>query len=433
MLNMFCFLYKKLSTLSEKNVDHSHACFCENKKEGKYMTKLEVKNLYKIFGATPHRVMERLKKGQSKKDILKETDHGIGVNNASFAVEEGEIFVVMGLSGSGKSTLIRCLNRLIEPTSGEVFIDNQNIMKCDKAQLREVRRKKIGMVFQNFALLPHRSIEENVAFGLEIQNEKLDERMKKAHEALELVGLKGYEKSMPSELSGGMQQRVGLARALATNPDILLMDEAFSALDPLIRKEMQDELLSIQSKMQKTIIFITHDLDEALKIGDRIAIMKDGEIVQIGTPEDILKNPANDYVKEFVQGVNRVKVVTAGSIMKPADTLVYTKDGARVAVRKMKEANISSVFMVDKQKKIKGIIKIEDTLELINSGKEDLGEIIDRDINEVSPDTLIEDLIPLFMNSKYPVVVTDEEQTIKGIIFKVSVLAGIMGEEVVND
>ncbi|MDW2796216.1 glycine betaine/L-proline ABC transporter ATP-binding protein [Clostridium boliviensis] len=397
------------------------------------MTKLEVKNLYKIFGTTPHRVMERLKKGQSKKDILKETDHGIGVNNASFAVEEGEIFVVMGLSGSGKSTLIRCLNRLIEPTSGEVFIDNQNIMQCDKAQLREVRRKKIGMVFQNFALLPHRSIEENVAFGLEIQNEKLDERMKKAHEALELVGLKGYEKSMPSELSGGMQQRVGLARALATNPDILLMDEAFSALDPLIRKEMQDELLSIQSKMQKTIIFITHDLDEALKIGDRIAIMKDGEIVQIGTPEDILKNPANDYVKEFVQGVNRVKVVTAGSIMKPADTLVYTKDGARVAVRKMKEANISSVFMVDKQKKIKGIIKIEDTLELINSGKEDLGEIIDRDINEVSPDTLIEDLIPLFMNSKYPVVVTDEEQTIKGIIFKVSVLAGIMGEEVVND
>lgn len=397
------------------------------------MTKLEVKNLYKIFGATPNRVMERLKKGQSKKEILKETDHGIGVNNASFAVEEGEIFVVMGLSGSGKSTLIRCLNRLIEPTSGEVYIDSQNIIQCDKAQLREVRRKKIGMVFQNFALLPHRSIEENVAFGLEIQNVKLEDRNKKAIEALELVGLKGYERSMPSELSGGMQQRVGLARALATNPDILLMDEAFSALDPLIRKEMQDELLSIQSKMQKTIIFITHDLDEALKIGDRIAIMKDGEIVQIGTPEEILKNPANDYVKEFVQGVNRVKVVTAGSIMKPAGTLVYAKDGARVAVRKMTEANISSVFMVDKQKKLKGIITIEDTMHLIKSGKDDLSDIIDRDICEVSPEALIEDLIPLFMNSKYPVVVTDEEQRIMGIIFKVSVLAGIMGEEVVYD
>lgn len=397
------------------------------------MTKLEVKHLYKIFGATPSRVMERLKKGQSKNEILKETDHGIGVNNASFAVEEGEIFVVMGLSGSGKSTLIRCLNRLIEPTSGEVYIDNENIMQCDKAQLREVRRKKIGMVFQNFALLPHRTIEENVAFGLEIQNINLEDRTKKAIEALELVGLKGYEKSMPSELSGGMQQRVGLARALATNPDILLMDEAFSALDPLIRKEMQDELLSLQSKMQKTIIFITHDLDEALKIGDRIAIMKDGEIVQIGTPEEILKNPANDYVKEFVQGVNRVKVVTAGSIMKPAGTLVYAKDGARVAVRKMTEANISSVFMVDKEKKLKGIITIEDTMQLIKSGKDDLSDIIDRDICEVTPDALIEDLIPLFMNSKYPVVVADEEHRILGIIFKVSVLAGIMGEEAVYD
>jgi glycine betaine/proline transport system ATP-binding protein len=396
------------------------------------MTKLEVKNLYKIFGPTPHKVLSRLKKGHTKKDILKETEHGIGVNNANFKVEEGEIFVVMGLSGSGKSTLIRCLNRLIEPTAGEVYIDNQNIVDCDAAELRSVRREKISMVFQNFALLPHRTIEENVAFGLEIQGINMDERNKKAIEALNLVGLSGYEKSMPSELSGGMQQRVGLARALATDPDILLMDEAFSALDPLIKKEMQDELLSLQTKMQKTIIFITHDLDEALKIGDRIAIMKDGVIVQIGSPEEILKHPANDYVREFVQGVNRAKVVTARSIMKPTDTIVYSKDGARVAIRKMKEANISSVFMVDKERKLKGIITIEDATALIKSNKDDLNEILDTNVQEVSPDTLIEDLIPLFLNSKYPVVVVDDERKILGITFKVSVLTGIMGEEEEN-
>ncbi|WMJ89784.1 quaternary amine ABC transporter ATP-binding protein [Anaerocolumna sp. MB42-C2] len=393
------------------------------------MIKVEVKNLYKIFGPTPNKVLDCLKEGKSKKEILQETDHGIGVNNASFQVEAGEIFVVMGLSGSGKSTLIRCLNRLIEPTAGEIYIDNENIVKCNKVSLRAVRRKKIGMVFQNFALLPHRTIEENVAFGLEIQGAKPEERLNKAKESLELVGLKGYEKSMPSELSGGMQQRVGLARALATDPDILLMDEAFSALDPLIRKEMQDELLSLQSKMHKTIIFITHDLDEALKIGDRIAIMKDGVIVQIGSPEEILRHPADDYVKEFVQGVNRVKVVTARSIMKPTETVVFSKDGARVAIRKMKEANISSVFVVDKQRTVIGIVTIEDTLKLINSNTDDLSEIIDKNIQVVSPDTLIEDLIPLFINSRYPVVVAEEDKKIQGIIFKVSVLAGILGEE----
>lgn len=397
------------------------------------MYKVQVKGLYKIFGSAPKRIMPQIKKGLSKDEILKKTGHSVGVNDANFNVSEGETFVVMGLSGSGKSTLIRCLNRLIEPTFGQVLIDEVDIVGCSKEELTNIRRKKIAMVFQNFALLPHRTVLDNVAFGLEIQKVDVNERREKAAQMLELVGLKGYEQSLPSELSGGMQQRVGLARALTTDPDILLMDEAFSALDPLIRKEMQDELLALQSKMHKTIIFITHDLDEALKIGDRIAIMKDGVIVQIDSPEEILRNPADDYVREFVQDVNRTKVVTAASIMRTPDTVVYAKDGVRVAVRKMKEASISSIFVTDKEKHIKGIITIEAATALLKSNNNNIDQIIDKDINTVSPDTPIEELLPLFMNSKYPVVVTDDDNKMLGIIFKVSVLGGILGEENGND
>ena len=397
------------------------------------MSKVRVENLYKIFGHSPEKVFPLIDKGMKKDEILKKTGHGVGVNNASFDVKEEEIFVIMGLSGSGKSTLIRCLNRLIEPTRGKIFIDDENIIDMDKEQMRNLRRKKISMIFQNFALLPHRTILDNVAFGLEIQNINLSQRHEKAKQALDMVGLKGYEDSMPSELSGGMQQRVGLARALATDADILLMDEAFSALDPLIRKEMQDELLSLHENMGKTIIFITHDLDEALKVGDRIAIMKDGVIVQIGTPEDILNNPADDYVKEFVQDVNRAKVVTASSIMKKADTLVTSKDGLRLAVKKMNDASISSVFVVDKKRHLQGIITAERATEALKSNNNSLESVIDRDVKTVSPDTSIEEIMPHFMESSYPIVVVDEEKRLMGIIFKISVLAGILGEEDNND
>ncbi len=393
------------------------------------MAKVEVKKLYKIYGHHPKKVFTLVEKGMSKEELLKKTGHGIGVNNTSFQVEEGEIFVVMGLSGSGKSTLIRCLNRLIEPTAGEVIIDGQNIVGCNNETLLEIRRKKVAMVFQHFALFPHRTVWENVAYGLEVQDVELEQRRKKAYSALEAVGLEGYEESMPSQLSGGMQQRVGLARALATEADILLMDEAFSALDPLIRKEMQDELLALQSRMKKTIVFITHDLDEALKIGDRIAIMKDGIVVQIGTPEEILNNPADDYVKEFLQDVNRVKVVTASTIMKKPDAIVSSKDGARVAVRKMKESGISSIFVVDKERHIQGIITIDDALSLLKEGINNIEGIINKDIHTTSPDTPIVDLLPTAINTKYPIVVTDEDNKMIGIIVRVSVLTGIMGEE----
>ena len=365
--------------------------------------------------------------------MLKKTGHTVGVNDVSFAVEEGETFVIMGLSGSGKSTLVRCINRLIEPTAGDVLIDGTNIVGCSSEALLEIRRHKIAMVFQHFALLPHRNVESNVAYGLEIQGVNQETRLKKARESLELVGLKGYEASMPSQLSGGMKQRVGLARALATDADILLMDEAFSALDPLIRKEMQDELLSLQRKMHKTIIFITHDLDEALKIGDRIAIMKDGAIVQTGGPEEILTNPANDYVRDFVQDVNRVKVVTASTIMEKADPIVTAKDGVKVAVRRMKQASISSIFVVDREHRLKGIVTIDDAIGLMQEKTHDLDRIIIRDVSTVSPDTSLEELLPLVINSRFPIVVVDSENVVLGIIMKVSVLAGVLGEEEQDD
>lgn len=283
------------------------------------MSKLEVKHLTKIFGRKTHQALNMIIENKSKKEILAKTGATVGVYDANFQVNEGEIFVVMGLSGSGKSTLIRLLNRLIEPTDGQIFIDGQDIAKLDKEGLREVRRHKINMVFQSFGLFPHRTILENVEYGLEIKGVTKEEREKRAKKALDNAGLLDFADQYPEQLSGGMQQRVGLARALANDPEILLMDEAFSALDPLIRREMQDELLDLQAREKRTIIFITHDLNEALRIGDRIALMKDGQIMQIGTGEEILTNPANQFVREFVEDVDRTKVLTAQNIMVPSD------------------------------------------------------------------------------------------------------------------
>lgn len=390
------------------------------------MYKLEVKNLVKIFGDHPNRALKLLQQGKSKEEILTATKNTVAVYNVSFQVNEGETFVLMGLSGSGKSTLLRCLNRLIEPTSGNILIDGEEIAGVDENRLREIRRKKLGMVFQRFALFPHRTVLDNVSFGLEVQGLDKEERLKIARNVLKVVGLKEWENSKPSQLSGGMQQRVGLARALASDPDILLMDEAFSALDPLIRKEMQDELLSLQASLNKTIIFVTHDLDEALKIGDRIALMKDGAIIQIGTPEEILTNPANEYVEKFVADVDMSKVLTAEGVMKKPDAVISLKDGPRQAMRRMKENGISSIFVLTKDRRLAGLVMAEDALKAIEEYKGTLADILIKDSPRVSPETPLTDLIPMVAEAKYPIAVVDEQKYLRGIIVRGSVLAGMV-------
>ncbi len=392
--------------------------------------KIKVENLTKIFGNKPEQGLELLNKGMSKNEIMDKTGQAVGVNNATFEVEEGQFLVIMGLSGSGKSTLVRLINRLIEPTTGSVIIDGNDITKMNSDELRNLRRKKFAMVFQRFALFPHRTILKNVEFGLEIQGMEQSEREQKAREALDLVGLKGWEESFPEQLSGGMQQRVGLARALAVDPDILLMDEAFSALDPLIKKEMQDELLALQNRVNKTIIFITHDLDEALKLGDKIILMKDGAIVQEGTPEDILTNPADEYVEKFVEDVNTSKILTASGVMKKVKNVAYPKDGPRTVLRKMEEEGISSIFVVNRDGTLNGIISAEDAAEATENGVKEITNIIKRDVIQIDPDTPVNEIFPVIATATYPIVVADENKKLLGIIIKGTILAKLAGKGV---
>lgn len=390
------------------------------------MSKIIVKDLVKIFGDHPEKARKMLQEGYSKDEILKKTRQTVGIFDINFTVNEGEVFVLMGLSGSGKSTLLRCVNRLIEPTSGTITIDNEDITLAEPNVIREIRRKKVSMVFQRFALFPHRTVLDNVAYGLEIQGVPTVQRREKAAQIIETVGLKGWEYSMPDQLSGGMQQRVGLARALCNNPDILLMDEAFSALDPLIRKSMQDELLSLQNALNKTIIFVTHDLDEALKIGDRIALMNNGTIVQIGTAEEILTSPANDYVERFVEDVDRTKVLTAEGVMKAPDPVVFLKDGPRVALHRMKEHGISSIFVVTRELRLAGIVLAEDALQAIKENREEIKDIIIEDVPKVNIDTPVIDVIPVIAETRFPVAVTRDDDKLAGILVKGSVLAGMV-------
>lgn len=335
--------------------------------------KVVCRGLWKVFGPQPNRTIDLLKEGQTKAEVLAETGHVVAVRDVSFSVMEGETFVVMGLSGSGKSTLLRCLPRLIDPTRGQVLIDGQNIAQLDAKALREIRRHKMSMVFQHFGLFPHRKLIDNVAYGLEVQGLSKKKRYARAREVLDLVNLGGWENHYPGQLSGGMQQRVGLARALAVDPEILLFDEPFSALDPLIRREMQDELISLQDQMHKTLIFITHDFAEAIKLGDRIAIMKGGMFVQVGTPEEVVMNPADEYVREFTQDAPRTKVLTARAIMQPAEP-GFTGQGEPIPVTTPLEQLLPLVIdrdgaapVVDGQGELVGAIRRQDVLSALQS------------------------------------------------------------------
>ncbi|BFQ96648.1 quaternary amine ABC transporter ATP-binding protein [Enterococcus cecorum] len=398
------------------------------------MSKLEVKHLTKIFGRKTHQALNMITENKSKKEILAKTGATVGVYDANFQVNEGEIFVVMGLSGSGKSTLIRLLNRLIEPTDGQIFIDGQDIAKLDKEGLREVRRHKINMVFQSFGLFPHRTILENVEYGLEIKGVTKEEREKRAKKALDNAGLLDFADQYPDQLSGGMQQRVGLARALANDPEILLMDEAFSALDPLIRREMQDELLDLQAREKRTIIFITHDLNEALRIGDRIALMKDGQIMQIGTGEEILTNPANQFVREFVEDVDRTKVLTAQNIMVPAITTNIELDGPNVALNRMRKEEISMLVAVDRKRQLKGIITADAALRARNE-KLSLRDVLDEQMPTINKDMLVTDIFNVLYDAKTPLAVVENGKVL-GVVIRGSVIEALaetqQGEEVVN-
>ncbi|EHT9923633.1 glycine betaine/L-proline ABC transporter ATP-binding protein [Listeria monocytogenes] len=390
---------------------------------------MKVEELTKIFGKKASKASSLLSQGKSKTDILKETGATIGVNKASFSVEEGEIFVIMGLSGSGKSTLVRLLNRLIEPTSGKIWLDGKELSSLNKKELLEVRRKSMSMVFQNFGLFPNRTINRNVEYGLEIQGMDKEEREKNAAESLALVGLAGYGDQYPSQLSGGMQQRVGLARALANNPDILLMDEAFSALDPLNRKDMQDQLLDLQDKMKKTIIFITHDLDEALRIGDHIMIMRDGSVVQTGSPEEILAHPANEYVEKFIEDVDRSKVYTASNVMIRPEIVNFEKDGPRVALKRMREAGTSSVFVVKRNRELVGIVHAAEVSKLVKENITSLETALHRDVPTTGLDTPLAEIMDTISTTTIPIAVT-EDGKLKGIIIRGSVLAALSGNEV---
>ncbi len=387
---------------------------------------IEVNELWKIFGPNPKQILNSEMRTATREAIQEKTGCVVAVRNVSFNIHQGELFVIMGLSGSGKSTLIRCILRLVEPTIGKITINGEDICSYSDKQLIKLRRNTTGMIFQHFGLFPHRNVIDNVAYGLKVRGVAKEERYARAREIIEKVGLKGWEDYFPDALSGGMQQRVGIARALANDPDILLMDEPFSGLDPLIRRQMQDELVDIQAELQKTILFVTHDLDEALKLGSRIAIMKDGEIIQTGVPEEVVTSPAGEYVREFVRDASPAKVLTAGTIMTEPDVIIYEWQGPKTALHLLKTGKKDYAFLVTRAHKLLGLVTAKRLTELIEKRDSAIIDALEPDITTCPPDMLLEDLLGLVVASEHPIPVVDEQGKLLGEIHRGIILSSMV-------
>ena len=386
--------------------------------------KICIEHLIKIYGKKPHAALKLFREGKSKDDILQATLNVLGIADVSLAVNPGELFVVMGLSGSGKSTLVRCINRLINPTSGHIYIDDEDVAHVAEKRMREIRLTKVSMVFQGFGLFPHKTVAENVEYGLKVRGIDTRQRRQKALSTLEAVGLAQWADYLPDSLSGGMQQRVGLARALATDAEILLMDEPFSALDPLIRREMQNELLRLQKELHKTIIFISHDIHEALKIGDRIAVMKDGYIVQVGTPEELLTQPADNYIRAFILDVNRAQILKIGSIARQTITLIKGQDSASAALKRMLHHNLKYMYVIDREGFPVGIVKQQSLAQAIRQGSEDITSVMLQDFPKANASSSLENSFHLYQQ-ELPVAVVDDMGKLTGVVESRDVFASI--------
>ena len=386
---------------------------------------LDIKQLSKLYGTDKREAIKLKKKDLDKNEIYDKTKVTLALWDVSLDVKEGEIFVIIGLSGSGKSTLVRCLNMLNKPTSGKVFYKGKDIGKFNKKELNDYRRNKVSMIFQGFGLMGHRDVIGNVEYGLEVKGIPKAVRQDKAMEMISMVGLEGLENEPISSLSGGMKQRVGIARALANDPEVILMDEPFSALDPLVRKDMQFELLTIQRKLDKTIVFITHDIDEAFKLGDRVAIMKDGEVIQVDTPERMSANPANDYVRQFIDSADKTQVISVRNVMIRPNSIIRLKDTPNMAIKMMKKNGVSSAYVVSDKTKLRGVITADDAIRAAKEGLQ-ISDVLIENIITTGPDVILSDIMNLATEARFPIAVVDEEGNLKGILSKVHVLSSII-------